>query len=102
MTLFFWNKHKAKTFKNQTVYISRRSFERCEFISCKIVYTGGPVRMSNSVFRDCSFVFEGKAGTALSALFKLSKLSPELLRLTLLENGFGDLLFDQTPPGQDQ
>ena len=52
---------KGQTFNGQQVEIDGESFEDCQFQSCTLTYSGGPIRGRSCMFNDCKWRFVGAA-----------------------------------------
>ena len=58
-----------KTFDKQPIKLDGWRYERCKFIDCKMVYSGGPVEVSECEFSgETQWDFRGVAATTLVVL----------------------------------
>jgi hypothetical protein len=54
------------TFTHETVQLDGEQFADCEFIKCRLVYSGGAVpKLKDCRFDDCDWKFEDAAGRTL-------------------------------------
>ncbi len=61
--------HRGGRYENQTVGLDDCTYEECEFVGCRLVYSGvGTVGLDACHFIDCSFAFEGAAANAVAFL----------------------------------
>ena len=61
--------HRGGKYENQTVALDGNLFEECEFVGCRLVYSGtGTVGLNGCSLRSCSFHFEGAAANAVAFL----------------------------------
>ena len=61
--------HRGGKYENQVVALDDNLFEDCEFVECRLVYSGtGTVGLNGCNLRNCSFQFEGAAGNAVAFL----------------------------------
>jgi hypothetical protein len=52
----------ATLFNHETIALDGESFADCEFRSCRLVYSGGPVpQLSGCKFDDCEWKLDGAA-----------------------------------------
>ena len=63
--------HKDCTFTSELVSLDNSSFERCTFQRCTIAYAGGPSRLAQNRFAECSFELVGGAANGLFLLRRL-------------------------------
>ncbi|MBU1378000.1 MAG: hypothetical protein KKE02_01470 [Alphaproteobacteria bacterium] len=70
--------HEGKTFTGR-VLLDGSSFERCRFQRAVLIYAGGaPPRLSDCVFTDATFEFQGAAARTLTFLQAMSAPSSGL------------------------
>ncbi|MDR3508566.1 MAG: hypothetical protein P4L64_11760 [Caulobacteraceae bacterium] len=59
----------ATIYNHETVVLDGESFSDCEFRSCRMTYSGGPVaHFENCRFSDCEWKFDDAAARTLAHL----------------------------------
>jgi hypothetical protein len=62
---------RDRKFQKETVRLDGFRFERCEFIDCTLMYSGGPADCSECGFHpDTQWLFEGQARMLMDVLPK--------------------------------
>ena len=71
----------GKTFDNQEITLDGTAYTTCTFNKCKLIYHGGPTRLSScSISPGCGFEFQDSAAFLLQMLAELGwKLVPPAL-----------------------
>ena len=63
---------KGQTFETTTVELDGTSYHNCKFNQCKLIYRGGPTRLSSCYLsKNCSFEFQDNAAFMLQTLSEL-------------------------------
>ena len=63
---------KGKIFETATVELDGSSYQNCTFNRCKLIYRGGPTRLTScSISPGCSFEFRDNAAFMLQTLSEL-------------------------------
>jgi hypothetical protein len=52
---------RGRRFQHERVLLGGRSFERCVFAGCELVFDGRPVQLVDNSFEDCCWSFEDAA-----------------------------------------
>lgn len=76
----------ARSFTDETIQIDGNGYLDCEFLRCRLTYSGGDVPRFDGMchFADCRWHFEGPAGNTL-AFFRNIIASGGDVRVLLLE-----------------
>jgi hypothetical protein len=60
---------KGKTFESTTVMLDGTAYENCNFKTCRVIYKGGPTRISSCYFSPgCSLEMQDNAAYMLQTL----------------------------------
>jgi hypothetical protein len=86
-----------RRFEKEQVLLGGRSFERCLFIDCKLVFDGRPVQLTDNHFENCCWSFADAASTTLNFVAAICREDLELK--TMLGGALGFL--GETVTAQD-
>jgi hypothetical protein len=86
-----------KRFEKDRVLLGGRSFERCLFIDCKLVFDGRPVQLTDNHFENCCWSFEDAASITLNFVAAICREDQRLK--TMLGGALG--LLGETVTAQD-
>lgn len=65
-------RYDHKLFTDEDIRIDEDEFTNCEFVNCRIIFTGkGPASFSNCKFDQCQWVFDGPAEDTIQYLAAL-------------------------------
>jgi hypothetical protein len=87
-------------FEKERVLLGGRSFERCLFIDCELVFDGRPVQLIDNHFKNCCWSFEDAAALTLKFVVAICREDQGLKAMLGGALGFlGETATAQGPPG---
>ena len=66
-----------KTFRGVTVHMDGKTFLKCVFTDCRLIYSGGDFAWRETTFTDCQISFEGSAKRTVEYLGYFKMLNPQ-------------------------
>ncbi len=69
-------KHKDAKYTECDITLDGNEFENCQFINCKLRYSGGPIQLANCVIDKPQFMLSGPALRTMQLLGVLYQASP--------------------------
>ena len=66
-----------KTFSRATVHMDGKTFLKCVFTDCRLIYSGGDFAWRETTFTDCQISFEGPAKRTVEYLGYFQMLNPQ-------------------------
>ncbi|MBA3321457.1 MAG: hypothetical protein H0T45_08445 [Pyrinomonadaceae bacterium] len=66
-------RHEGKRFSNQEIHIDSAEYEGCRFENCRLIYSGGILRLKNIVFTDVLWIFDGAAANTVQSMTLMYK-----------------------------